>query len=92
MDALNELITNLLNLLGTWGALLGCVFILFESMIPILPLSVFITLNFMTFGNLVGFLISWFFTICGCMISYFIFCSAQVSLTMFLILSKSPPF
>ena len=38
MDALNELITNLLNLLGTWGALLGCVFILFESMIPILPL------------------------------------------------------
>lgn len=73
MDALNELITNLLNLLGTWGALLGCVFILFESMIPILPLSVFITLNFMTFGNLVGFLISWFFTICGCMISYFIF-------------------
>ena len=31
LEALNELIMNLLNLLGSWGALLGCVFILFES-------------------------------------------------------------
>lgn len=73
MEVINEVINNLLNLLGTWGALLGCVFILFESMIPILPLSVFITLNFMTFGNIVGFIISWLFTILGCMLSYYIF-------------------
>ena len=30
LEALNELIMNLLNLLGSWGALLGCVFILFD--------------------------------------------------------------
>ena len=61
LEALNELINNLLNLLGSWGALLGCVFILFESIIPMLPLSLFITLNFMTFG---------------CMMSYYLFKSA----------------
>ncbi len=73
LEVLDTIITNLLNLLGTWGALLGCIFILFESIIPILPLSVFITLNFMTFGNIVGFFISWLFTIMGCMMSYYIF-------------------
>ncbi len=71
--AIDELITNLLGMLGSFGAILGCVFILFESIIPILPLSVFITLNFMTFGNFIGFVISWVFTIMGCMLSYYIF-------------------
>ena len=60
-------------MLGSFGAILGCVFILIESILPILPLSVFITLNFMTFGNIIGFIISWIFTVLGCMLSYFIF-------------------
>ena len=73
LDILNNLLNNLLTLLGTWGALLGCIFILFESIIPILPLSLFITINFIEFGTILGFIISWFFTVCGCMLSYFIF-------------------
>lgn len=72
-EAIDEFITTLLNLLGSWGAILGCVFILFESILPILPLSVFITLNFMTFGPLWGFVISWIFTVLGCMLSFWIF-------------------
>ena len=40
---------------------------------PILPLFVFITLNFLAFGNVLGFLISWFFTCVGCFISYLLF-------------------
>lgn len=76
LEALNELINNLLNLLGSWGALLGCVFILFESIIPMLPLSLFITLNFMTFGSIIGFIISWIFTVLGCLMSYYLFKSA----------------
>ncbi len=76
LEALNELINNLLNLLGSWGALLGCVFILFESIIPMLPLSLFITLNFVTFGSIIGFIISWVFTVLGCMMSYYIFRSS----------------
>ena len=76
LEALNELINNLLKLLGSWGALLGCVFILFESIIPMLPLSLFITLNFVTFGSIIGFIISWIFTVLGCMMSYYLFKSA----------------
>ena len=76
LEALNELINYLLNLLGSWGALLGCVFILFESIIPMLPLSLFITLNFVTFGSIIGFIISWVFTVLGCMMSYYLFKSA----------------
>ena len=73
LNNLDKLITTLLSLLGTWGAVLGCVFILFESILPVLPLSVFITLNFLTFGKLWGFIISWIFTVLGCMLSYYIF-------------------
>ncbi len=73
IEAIDNLITSLLSILGNWGAFLGCIFILFESILPILPLSVFITLNFMTFGPLIGFVISWVFTVVGCMISFYIF-------------------
>jgi uncharacterized membrane protein YdjX (TVP38/TMEM64 family) len=72
-EAIDGLINSLLSLLGSWGAVLGSVFILFESIIPILPLSVFITLNFMTFGSIWGFVISWLFTVLGCMLSFWIF-------------------
>lgn len=58
--------------LGIWGGVISCFFIIIESMIPILPLCAFITMNFVTFGNLVGFLISWLFTCVGCSLSFFI--------------------
>lgn len=63
-------ITNFLNALGTFGPILGCFLIIVESIIPILPLSVFITLNFYAFGNILGFLISYVFTIIGCIFAY----------------------
>jgi len=72
-ETIDQIITNLLGVLGSAGAILGCVFILFESIIPILPLSVFITLNFMAFGNILGFVISWVFTVLGCILSYWLF-------------------
>lgn len=58
---------------GTAGALVGCGLILIESIFPVLPLVAFITINFLVFGKLVGFILSWTFTILGCIISYFIF-------------------
>ena len=66
-------LVNLLTSLGPWGAVLGCVFILFESIIPPVPLALFITLNFLVFGSLLGFIISWVFTCLGCIMSYYIF-------------------
>ena len=70
---LDNLINTFLNSIGIYGPLLGCFCILIESIVPILPLFVFITINFLVFGNIVGFFISWFFTVLGCLMSFFIF-------------------
>ena len=66
-------LTNFLMSVGVLGYILSCFCILFESIIPILPLSVFITLLFYKFGSLIGFLVSYIFTILGCLLSYKIF-------------------
>lgn len=73
MNILNNIdvfIENILNALGIFGPILGCILIIIESILPILPLSVFVTLNFYAFGNIMGFIISYCCTILGCMISY----------------------
>lgn len=75
MEILNNIdgiITNILNALGIFGPILGCLLIIVESILPILPLSVFITLNFYSFGNILGFIISYVFTILGCLIAYYL--------------------
>lgn len=51
----------------------GMFIIILESMIPMLPLALFIAINMLVFGNTVGFLISWIATVIGCSISFFIF-------------------
>ena len=81
-EVIDNFITSMLTLLGSWGAILGCVFILIESILPILPLSVFITLNFMTFGSFWGFVISWVFTVVGCMFSFWILKGFIIDLRM----------
>jgi len=72
-NMIDTFISNMLQYLGVWGPIAGCFFIIIESIVPILPLFVFITLNFLAFGNIVGFIISWLFTCIGCSISFFIF-------------------
>lgn len=52
---------------------IGMGIIILESMIPILPLALFIALNMLVFGNFTGFIISWIATIIGCSLSFFIF-------------------
>ncbi len=72
-NTLNNYIDIILDSLGVYGPILGCVLICFESILPFLPLSAFITLNFLAFGNVLGFIISWVFTIIGCMLSFTLF-------------------
>lgn len=71
-DGLYELIMNAIDALGVYGPILSCIVIIFESIIPPLPLFVFITINFVAFGKLLGFIISWICTCIGCVISYFL--------------------
>ena len=70
LNNINNHLDVLLANLGVYGPLLGCLFICVESILPFLPLSVFITLNFLAFGKLIGFIISWIFTVLGCMLSF----------------------
>lgn len=65
-------IMNTIDAMGVYGPLLGSLFIVLESIIPPLPLFVFITINFLAFGYVMGFIISWLCTIIGCVISYFL--------------------
>ena len=52
------------------GIFFGMLVIVLESMIPILPLAVFIAVNMLVFGNIAGFIISWISTIVGCLIAF----------------------
>lgn len=63
--------------------LVGMFIIILESMIPILPLALFIAINMLVFGNVFGFFISWIATIIGCSISFFLFRYLQKYLNRF---------
>lgn len=67
-----DLIMNTIDALGVYGPLFGSLLIVIESIIPVLPLFVFITLNYLAFGHFLGFIISWVCTILGCILAYFL--------------------
>lgn len=80
MDSINDILINLdkytemfLSNMGIMGALISCLLITVESILPVLPVCVFITLVFLAFGNLWGFIISWVFTCLGCLLSFTLF-------------------
>lgn len=72
-EIVDTFVTNSTEILTSFGPIAGIVMIMLESMIPILPLAVFITLNMVSFGSIFGFFISWLSTIVGCMISFTLF-------------------
>lgn len=69
---IDSFINALLTSLGVYGPILGCLLILVESILPMLPLSVFITLNFYAFGHLIGFVISYILTVAGCNLAFYL--------------------
>ena len=75
VNAINYLVDHATDLLHMGGPLMGVFLVFLESVIPILPLGAFITLNMNAFGFIIGFLISWGSTCFGCYISYLVFSS-----------------
>lgn len=67
---LDVILENALNSLGVFGPILGCFLILVESIMPVLPLALFITLNFYAFGHFFGFIISYALTVIGCNLAF----------------------
>lgn len=72
-EIIDTFVTNSTEILTGLGPIAGVVLIILESVLPMLPLSVFITLNMVSFGSFFGFLISWLSTIVGCMLSFMLF-------------------
>lgn len=73
LSNLNNWIEVTINALGPYGVIFSCLLIVIESVIPILPLSLFIAILYIKYGPVTGFIISWIFTIIGCTMSFFLF-------------------
>ena len=84
MEYIDIFVQNSISTLSFLGPIAGIILIMIESILPILPLSVFITLNIITFGNTLGFLMSLISTITGCSISFFLFRKFRDKLYKFL--------
>jgi len=87
IDAIRYLVEHATDLLQMGGPIMGVFLVVLESIIPILPLGAFITLNMNAFGHLGGFLISWSSTCFGCYLSYLVF-SSFLSKYLYQFLSK----
>ncbi len=73
IEFIEQFVDNITLYLTSLGPISGVILILLESMFPILPLAVFISLNILAFGNLFGYGISLASTIFGCLCSFFLF-------------------
>ena len=72
-ELIDTFVTHSTEILMGLGPIAGVILIILESILPMLPLSVFITLNMISFGSFFGFFISWLSTIVGCMLSFTLF-------------------
>lgn len=72
-ETVDVAVTYMTSILQTFGPFSGILLVLLESIIPVLPLGVFITLNINAFGFLFGFLLSWMATCLGCILSFYLF-------------------
>lgn len=72
LENLYDIIMNIINSSSIFGPLFACLLIFIESILPVLPLFVFITIIFIAYGYVLGFIISYVLTILGCMFSFFL--------------------
>ncbi len=73
MEMIDSFVQLMISYLQQFGVPFGIGLIILESIIPVLPLAVFIAFNMMAFGEVIGFIISWAATCAGCVLSYFFF-------------------
>jgi len=73
MEYIDNFVQIITSYLQQFGIPFGIFLIILESIIPALPLGVFIAFNMVAFGNVLGFVISWISTCIGCVLSYWFF-------------------
>ncbi len=75
MDFFNNLYNIIMDVVNNsvfWGPILACLLIFCESLIPALPLFVFITIVFIAYGYVIGFIISYILTCLGCFAMFYL--------------------
>ena len=70
LSSFEQVLSSFFQVVGPWSVLFSSLLLVCESIMPILPSSVFIAINFIYFGKLVGFVISWICACLGCYISF----------------------
>lgn len=73
MELVNYFVDYCTDFITSGGPLFGFLLIILESVIPALPLGVFVALNINSFGFLFGLILSWIATCVGCYLSYLLF-------------------
>ncbi len=74
-DILNNIYNFIMSIItgsSFLGPLLACLLIFLESIFPVLPLFVFITIVFIAYGYALGFIISYILTCLGCFFAFFL--------------------
>ena len=73
-EYINNIIDNLQNISATMPFIVSILFcflmVAMESILPILPLGVFVALSMILLGKIFGFFVSWIATSCGCLLSF----------------------
>lgn len=69
---MGELLNVMTSFIGQFGYFSGFLLVFLESMIPILPLSVFVAVNIFTYGNIAGYIVSYLGTVVGCICAYYL--------------------
>lgn len=72
LNSIYEFIMMLITGSSFYGPIIACLLIFFESIIPVLPLCVFITILFLSYGFLWGYIISYLLTCLGCFFSFYL--------------------
>jgi len=72
LNTIYNYIINIVNSSNIFGPLFACLLIFIESILPVLPLFVFITIIFIAYGYALGFIISYILTVLGCYFSFFL--------------------
>lgn len=75
---INEYLNDFLMNAGILAPLLSCLLIFLEGILAFLPLFVFITVNFLTVGPILGTILSWICTVLGGFFTFY-FCRAKFS-------------
>lgn len=71
-NGLNENLNTFLLNAGMWAPFLSSCLIVLEGTFAFLPLFVFVTINFLTMGNILGSIVSYICTILGSFIAFFL--------------------